>query len=326
MKDVRKLIVILMAFIVLMLVSSCKSCKPTIHTYKEPYEWKEEEINIQTGAYQLPGKLTLPITNYPVPAVVFVHGSGASDMNESVGALQLFADLSKQLAKKGVASIRYDKRTYRYAEELATKLDFTVNDEVIDDAVSAIQLLEQNASIGDIYIIGHSFGGQLAPVIANQTKVKGVIVLAGTLEHIIDVAMEQLKEQNSPYYDVYDPYDTYFRNIKEVVPNEIGYFFMGAYEIYWVSYNQIDIRKETLRCAENKKMLILQGGLDLQVKATQLESYQTLLASTNAQYVRYEVLNHMFVDGTGESIQTAYQIHKEVPIEVIMDILSFIKE
>lgn len=319
MKRISSILLIFFIAISSIILTSCDK-KPTV------YEHVESDIIVETGEYKLPGKLTMPESKDKVPGVIFVHGSGASDMNESIGALKLFEELAIKLAEKGVASIRYDKRTYIYAEELATKLDFTVYEEVIDDAVSAINILRKNEKISDIYIIGHSFGGQLAPVIANQTDVKGVIILAGTTEHIIDVAMNQLKEQNSPYYNVYDPYDEYFRNIKELVPSEIGYFFMGAYEIYWVSYNNINLIEEILSCGNDKRMLVLQGGLDLQVKANELDNYRNLLKDTKAEFKLYEILNHMFVDGTGETITTAYQVYKEVPSIVIEDIINFIGE
>lgn len=293
---------------------------------EKEYEYEEITVNVITGEYNLPGILTLPISNKKVPAVVFVHGSGANDMHETVGKLRLFEDLAKKLAVKGIASIRYDKRSYVYANELVNKLDFTIYDEVIDDAVSAIKLLENNERIKDIYIIGHSFGGQLAPIIANKTNVKGVIVLAGTTEHIIDLAMSQLLDQNSPYYNLYDPYDEYFKTIKEVKSEEIGYYFMGAYETYWVSYNNLDITNQLIECAKNKKMLVLQGMLDLQVKGNEIEKYKNILNNTNTQYKTYEFLNHMFVDGVGETIQTAYQNYKEVSDEVVDDISNFIKE
>ncbi len=65
------------------------------------------------------------------PAVVFVHSIGANDMNESKEALKLFEELAIKLAQRGITSVRYDKRTYTYAEALATKLDFTIDKEVI---------------------------------------------------------------------------------------------------------------------------------------------------------------------------------------------------
>lgn len=319
MKRISNILLIFFIFVTSIVLTSCDK-KPTI------YEYVETDIVVETGEYKLPGKLTIPESKDKVPGVIFVHGSGANDMNESIGALKLFEELAIKLAEKGVASIRYDKRTYAYAEQLVTKLNFTVQEEVVDDAISAINILKQNEKINDIYIIGHSFGGQLAPVIANQTDVKGVIILAGTTEHIIDVAMNQLKEQNNPYYNVYDPYDEYFRNIKEVVPSEIGYFFMGAYETYWVSYNNINLAEEILSCGNNKKMLVLQGGLDLQVKVSELDNYKNLLKDTNAEFKLYATLNHMFVDGTGETITTAYQVYKKVPSIVIEDISKFIEK
>ena len=76
---------------------------------------KEAVIIGEHTKYPLNGLLTLPesITE-PVPAVVFVHGSGSSNMDENVGKLTPFKDLADGLAKHGIASIRYDKRSFSY--------------------------------------------------------------------------------------------------------------------------------------------------------------------------------------------------------------------
>ena len=76
----------------------------------------EEKIIVgENTKYPLNGLLTLPdnITN-PVPAVVFVHGSGASNMDEKVGKLTPFKDLAQGLARHGIASVRYDKRSFAH--------------------------------------------------------------------------------------------------------------------------------------------------------------------------------------------------------------------
>ena len=41
----------------------------------------------------------------------------------------------------------------------------------------------------------------------------------------------------------------------------------------------------------------------MQVKASGLDNYKNLLKDTNAEFKLYETLNHMFVDGTGETLQ-----------------------
>ena len=69
--------------------------------------------------YPLNGLLTLPDDlSKPVPAVVLVHGSGPSDMNERVMKLTPFRDLAEGLAKHGIASVRYDKRTFAHARKM----------------------------------------------------------------------------------------------------------------------------------------------------------------------------------------------------------------
>ena len=75
-----------------------------------------EKIVIGKGTkYPLNGLLTLPAhASRPVPAVVFVHGSGSSNMDEKVGKLTPFQDLAEGLAKHGIASIRYDKRSFAH--------------------------------------------------------------------------------------------------------------------------------------------------------------------------------------------------------------------
>ena len=58
----------------------------------------EKKIVIgEGGSYPLNGILTLPdgaSAEMPVPAVVLVHGSGSSNMDEKVGKLTPFKDLA----------------------------------------------------------------------------------------------------------------------------------------------------------------------------------------------------------------------------------------
>ena len=67
-----------------------------------------EPIRLGEGTdYPLNGLLTLPddLTK-PVPAVVMIHGSGPSNMDEKVGKLTPFKDLAEGLARRGVATAR----------------------------------------------------------------------------------------------------------------------------------------------------------------------------------------------------------------------------
>ena len=128
-----------------------------------------EKIVVGEGTkYPLNGLLTLPDhATRPVPAVVFVHGSGSSNMDEKVGKLTPFKDLAEGLARYGIASVRYDKRSFAHGLKMLRDKNgpVTVKEETIEDAILATQLLKQDARIDSerVFIIGHSMGGMLAP-------------------------------------------------------------------------------------------------------------------------------------------------------------------
>ena len=104
-----------------------------------------ETIVVGEGTkYPLKGILTLPENiSAPVPAVIFVHGSGASNMDEKVGKLTPFKDLAEGLASHGIASVRYDKRSFAHGLKLVKEKNVTVKMETIEDAVLATELLKK---------------------------------------------------------------------------------------------------------------------------------------------------------------------------------------
>ena len=87
------------------------------------------------------------------------------------------------LASRGVAVLRYEKRTKEYAFALAASgADITVKEESIDDAVAAVALLRKTPGIAPkrVFVLGHSLGGYLIPRIARQAPAAaGFIILAG---------------------------------------------------------------------------------------------------------------------------------------------------
>ena len=100
--------------------------------------------------YPLKGMLTLPANaERLVPAVVFVHGSGSSNMDEKVGKLTPFKDLAEGLAKCGIASIRYDKRSFAHGFKMLRdkNMVITVKEETIDDAILAAEILRKDSRI-----------------------------------------------------------------------------------------------------------------------------------------------------------------------------------
>lgn len=108
-----------------------------------PAEVVEEEMVLKNGQIELPGTFTLPARcKDKVPAVVFVAGSGPNDRDETLGPNKPFRDLAWLLAKEGIASLRYDKRTKVYGarsqEVSGGTMDF--DSEVTDDGFDLVDL------------------------------------------------------------------------------------------------------------------------------------------------------------------------------------------
>src|SRR5262245_58182253 len=162
--------------------------------YATPSGYTESEVTIGSGEWALPGTLTLPTGSGPFPAVFLVHGSGPNDRDETIGGNKPFEDLALGLASRGVAVLRYDKRSKVYGAKMAGIAGLTVKDEVLDDAAAAAALLRTQPRIDParVFALGHSLGGMLVPrIAAADPKLAGVIVMAGAARPLERAILEQ---------------------------------------------------------------------------------------------------------------------------------------
>jgi dipeptidyl aminopeptidase/acylaminoacyl peptidase len=120
--------------------------------------FQEREITFTSGDVRLAGSLILPEIGDSLPAVVFLHGSGAEGRWAS-------RFLATQFARRGIAALIFDKRGVGGSSgdwRQATLDDLT------GDGIAAVARLLEESRIdhGRIGIHGHSQGGTLAPVVA----------------------------------------------------------------------------------------------------------------------------------------------------------------
>lgn len=305
---------------------------------------KIEKILIgENTKYPLNGLLTLPenITE-PVPAVVFVHGSGSSNMDEKVGQLTPFKDLAEGLANKGIASIRYDKRSFAHGLKMVRDKStiITVKEETIDDAILATELLKKDSRIDshNIFIIGHSMGGMLAPRIDSEGgKYKGLIIMAGTPRKLEDVMLEQNEAVLSSTKGLVNwivrkqvaKLSGLFSGLYELSDEEAKKKkVMGGTTLYY--FKEMGEHSVADYLATTKKpMLIVQGEKDFQVSVEKdFNEYKRLLNDkTNVEFRLYENLNHAFVNYLYSDILKAkqeYNTERHIGEEVISDIADWI--
>ena len=123
---------------------------------------EEREITFTNGAVTLAGSLLLPPSGKSVPAVVFLHGSGAEGRWAS-------RFLATQLARTGTAALIFDKRGVGKSTGDWRKAG--IEDLAADGAAAVARLREEPRVDGQrVGIHGHSQGGTLAPLVAARSK------------------------------------------------------------------------------------------------------------------------------------------------------------
>ena len=302
----------------------------------------EEKIIIGEGTeFPLNGMLTLPENpEKPVPAVVFVHGSGSSNMDEKVMKMTPFKDLAEGLAKHGIASIRYDKRSFAHGRKMLKKGDLTVREEVIEDAVLASEMLKNDPRIDPekVFIIGHSMGAMLAPRIDDEGgNFRGLILMAGTLDTLDGVLFRQLSEMKNGKSRIMGwiagmqekKFKKSFENLYELSDEEAKKIpYAGGVSLYYFKEMGEHRAKDYLDKTE-KPVLIMQGSGDLQVSVEKdfMEYKRVFGGRDNFSFRLYEGLNHCFVPALYDDISKAtkeFSKERHIGENVISDIAGWI--
>lgn len=302
--------------------------------YADPDLYTEREC-IVGDEWQLPATLTIPKEKGPFPAIILVHGSGPHDRDETIGVNKPFKDLAGGLATKGIVVLRYEKRTKQYATEiLSTMKDFTVNEETINDALAAANLIREaeGIDISKIFILGHSLGAMLVPRVATQDKgVAGLILLAGCPNGLY---IEKLLEQTEYLVSLdgkideaetkqLEEIERQLKKIRELDIRE-DEIVLGASRAYWADLMDYDPVKKARDLS--LPMLILQGGRDYQVTMEDFREWEEGLAGQDRVCLKFYLdLNHLFISGTGKSTPDEYTKPGNVAQVVIEDIAEWVK-
>lgn len=295
----------------------------------------ETNVTIGEGTdWELPGTLSIPTGDGPFAVIILVHGSGPNDRDETIGPNKPFKDLALGLATKGIAVLRYEKRTKEYATTIVNQLDtLTVYEETIDDAVEAINLFSSYETIDEnsIYILGHSLGGMLAPRIAEQsTDIRGLILMAAPTRPLEELMLNQTIFLSELDGEISDEEQTQIDAIQAQVTKiqnldfSEGEIILGAGLAYWEDLANYD----PITSAEQftYPILLLQGKRDYQVTYEDDFSIwnETFSENTNVTLKAYESLNHLFISGTGTPNNTEYLEPSNVEETVIDDIKEWI--
>lgn len=294
---------------------------------------RETATEVKGPAAALPATILIPRAETRVPAVVLLSGSGPNDKDETVGPNKPFADIARGLGDRGIASIRFDKRTVviKNPAKLGAVL---LKDEYYDDAQAAIALLASNPKVDPkrMFVVGHSEGAMVAPVVASASpEIKGMVLMAPGVRPIDAILVDQVvfgakltgrsasdiaeetKEFQNAFAEIRDP------KKKDTPP------YRGASAAYWREFLALDVSRSIRQ--SKLPVLVLQGEKDIQVlkdKDFDLLRSRVGDAGGRVAYRSFPDLNHLFMKVEHDSTGAEYAIPAHVEPAVISAIADWI--
>lgn len=328
--------------IVTFLIRSAETAEWTAPAYADASAITERTLTLDApDGCRLGATLTLPAgegatettaaTDAAVPGVVLVHGNGALDRDATVGPNKPFKDLAWGLANRGVAVLRYDKRTDACEVDLA---NVTIDDVTTEDAVTAAERLRAVDRVGDVFVAGHSFGGLLTPrIAARDGSLAGVVLLAaGPTRPIADtiVAQQQhlarldgtVTDTEREQLDRTQAVAEQIRTL-DIADDEVVAGLGG--EEYYRSLREYDYAETAT--AVDVPTLVTQGGQDWQVTVeTDFQRWRSVLGDEpNVEFVMYPNLNHFFQPSTGKKTRQEYfRPDTHVAERLVDDVAEFV--
>jgi pimeloyl-ACP methyl ester carboxylesterase len=146
-------------------------------------------VSFQSAGYKLEGTLTSPQGGATSAGILIIGGSGPIDRDGlariAVSTPPIYRWWAEGLTAAGFTVLRYDKRFLTYPS-----IDIAAFDQEaqIADALAALAALRTAPEVvgRDVFIIGHSEGGTLAPVVATRAGAVAGVVLVNTLVFPVD--------------------------------------------------------------------------------------------------------------------------------------------
>lgn len=311
-----------------------------IPAYVNTFGFYEIKIPFGPLGFENEAILTVPIQEKKYPCVIIIGGSGPIDKDATIGPNKIYKDFAWGLASKGIATLRFDKRTKAYFGKIMEQHKngnyYTLEQEYLADLKELVNKVSKKNAIDPkrIYLMGHSQGAGLMPLFLKQNKkVAGAIMAAGNYTSLQDLMLYQFdylkplqakSKADSALFDkmVAQANQAKILNLPNNYPNDsLPSMYPFSYWNYLNNLNMISLAQKI-----KKPVLVLQGERDYQVPFSEYLKWKTTLNSNlNYQFASFQKLNHMFLEGEGKSTPEEYAIRSNVPDYVIEEIAKWIK-
>ena len=248
----------------------------------EPVELRET-VTIKNKGEKIFGILHRPLHVTQVPAVVICPGFAGN----KCGKFRLFVTLGKELAKRGIAVLRFD---YRGAGDSEGEFQDITLEGKVSDTLKCLEFLAQDSQIDPqrLGLLGRSLGGAIAILTARQFAIKSLVLWAPVFK---SDPWRQLWESFQANPDNQKKQEI-LRHLPANIPNL-------AFLKQFFALNLEDELKELAKVP----LLHLHGAKDQVVKIEQAQDYEEACRGhANTRFVQLPQSDHDFSDFSEQTI------------------------
>jgi pimeloyl-ACP methyl ester carboxylesterase len=289
----------------------------------------ESPISVKTLLGTISGTLAMPKdANGKVPLVLIIAGSGPTDRDGNSPKLGLYANIYKMIAnelgKKGIASLRYDKRLVGQSTTSIKENEIRFED-YVEDAAALLNMFTADERFSRVIILGHSEGSLVGMMAAFDEPVKGFISVAGAGDSADKILTEQMKSQPAFISDGFNRMLDSLKRGKTTDNIDPALYFIARpsiqkYLMSWFRYNpQREIRKIKV------PILIIQGTTDLQVTVGDAEKLKK--AKSDAILTIIPNMNHVLKEAPADKEKNKATYNEpDLPLkpEFVTAIITFV--
>ena len=283
-----------------------------------PARAAQRPVSLEVTGGTLYGTELLPDGAGKVPVVLLHAGSGPTDRDGNSNLLPGPNDslrmVAEALAKRGIASVRYDKRGIGASALPVWKEQDLRLDDYIGDATAWLRKLRADPRFSRVVMAGHSEGAQIAAEACQQAAADACVLIAGAGHPLDDILRDQLKSKLPPALEAQS--ERILAALKQGktvddVPQGLMMLYHPSVQPYLISSLRHDPR--TAIAALAMPVLILQGTSDIQVPESEAKTLAA--AAPRARLVVVEGMNHVLkIVGSDEALQMRSYSSPDLPV------------
>lgn len=270
------------------------------------------DYSLVTPTGEIKGTLCKPIHPPVTPLVIIIAGSGPTDRNgnSNLGInTDAYQMLAWDMAKKGISSIRFDKRGIGESKQAGASESALRFETYVEDVKSWVNHFAEKTNYNGIYILGHSEGSLIGMIASQTSPVKGFISIAGAGRPADQLLLEQVSGRLPD--EMFSLFKADIDSLKNgmslmyVLPPFLPFFRPGVQE-YMKSWMKYDPAKEIKKVTV--PVMLIQGTTDLQVKETDVRILAE--ARPESRLLILENMNHILKEA-GADTKTNLETYKD---------------